>query len=160
MEGVERMMKDAIETRNAAAESGKGILSVMRDHLQHIYGILTNKEVPPIWDNVAASKTQDGDLDLLDHLLGKGMDYWKRVYGGHMGILHMSLTLYHLVSKRWLANVDLNLSCPVEGLQVPGGGGGDMVVLTEKSQALDYQPAIENQIDWDSKVDLRVVISE
>ena len=35
-----------------------------------------------------------------------------------------------------------------------------MVALIEKAQALDYQLAIENQIDWDSKVDLRVVISE
>ena len=108
MEGVERIMKDAIDTRNASAESGKGLLSVMRDHLQHIYGILTNKEVPPIWDNVAASKTQDGDLDLLDHFLGKGMDYWKRVYGGPAGTIHMSLTLYNIVSKRRLANVDLD----------------------------------------------------
>ena len=89
------------------------LLYVMRAHLHHISGIITNKEVTPIWSNVAASKTQDGCLALLDLFLGNGMDYWKRVYGGHAGIIHMYLTLYHLVSKRRLANVDLNISCPV-----------------------------------------------
>ena len=43
------------------------LLYVMRAHLHHISGIITNKEVTPIWSNVAASKTQDGCLALLDH---------------------------------------------------------------------------------------------
>ena len=64
---------------------------------------------------MAASNTQDGDLALIERFLGKGMDYWKRVYRWQVGILHMSLNLYYLVSKRWLTNVDLNISCPVGG---------------------------------------------
>ena len=87
----------------------------MRDHLHHISGIQINKEVPPIRFKVVDSKTQAGGLNLLDRFLGKGMDYFKRVYGGHTGIIHMSLTLYHLFSKRRLVNVDLNISCPIGG---------------------------------------------
>ena len=59
---------------------------------------------------MAASKTQAGGLSLLERVLGEGMDHQKRVYEGHTGILHMYLTLYNLVSKRRLANVELNLS--------------------------------------------------
>ena len=59
---------------------------------------------------MAASKTQSRGLALIEHFLGKGMDYWNRVYEGHTGIIHMYLTLYNLFSKRRLSNVELNLS--------------------------------------------------
>ena len=124
----------------------------MRSHLHHIWGVTTNKEVPPIWADVAASKTQFEGLALIDLFLGQGMDYCNQVYGGHTVILHISLPLYHRVSKGRFDNVDLNKSCLAGGhsvwthLQGSASRGEAMAKTAVTVQALDFQLATDDLI--------------
>ena len=80
------------------------------------------------------------------------MDYFNQVYGGHTVILHISLTLYHLVSKGRFANMDLNKSFLAGGhsvwthLQGSGSRGEAMAKTAVTVQALDFQLSTDNLI--------------
>ena len=65
----------------------------MKSHLCHICGVPTDAEVPSIWTKVAAENIYIDGLALLDRFLSQSMDSFQRVYGGHMCLLHVSLTL-------------------------------------------------------------------
>ena len=74
MAGVEDIAKAAIEARTAYLDSGKGLSYIMKVHLCHICGVPKDAEVPSIWTEVLAEKTQTEVLSLLDLLLGKVID--------------------------------------------------------------------------------------
>ena len=113
---------------------------------------------------MAASKTQDKGLALLNLFLGQNMEYHKRVYGGQTGIIHLSLPLYHFVSKERFTNVDLNPSYPTventlsKHFQGCESWGEDMAATAATAQDLYRQLTIGNQISQAAKMGLRVVI--
>ena len=75
MAGAAGVTKDSVEAWTAVTDSGLGLWYITLAHLQHTSEIPTNEEVPPIWANVAASRTQSRGLALIGYFLGKGMDY-------------------------------------------------------------------------------------
>ena len=93
--------RTAVKARLATEEMGGGFLEVIKSHLRHICGVVTDNEVPYIWAEVARDRTVATKMDLLTQFLQTDLSECQHRFFGHTeDILHVFLPLLDFVMKR------------------------------------------------------------